>query len=109
MIFWLALLGCAEERVPDAIWDVEVTGLETTCIDSLEGYQEKFRYEAFFEGSLVQLDIDGETFATGQRRGCHPSTPRQWSTLCAPWQRCAVELFVLCRRFCVHWKRHWRD
>ena len=70
MIFWMAILGCSEERVPDAIWNVEVTGLETSCVDALEGYQESFRYEAYFEGSLVQIDIDGETFATGQRRGC---------------------------------------
>lgn len=70
MMFLFGLLACSEEIIPDGIWDVKVTGLETTCIEALEGFQESYRYEAYYEGSYVELDINGESFAKGQRRGC---------------------------------------
>lgn len=70
MILIIAILSCSKQRIPDAAWNVEITGIETTCVDSLEGYQDSFIYEAYFEGSSVELDISGQSFAVGQRRGC---------------------------------------
>ena len=61
--------ACSSET-PDDVWSVNVTGLETTCVESEEGYQSSHNYELYYTGSEFNLDVDGEWFATGQVRGC---------------------------------------
>ena len=62
-------LGCGSPPAePDGSWAVTVTGLETDCTDSSEGYQKSFTYQLFYDEtdlSLVELRIDDESFATG--------------------------------------------
>ena len=66
------LAGCGDsgQLTPDGEWQVTVTGVETDCTTSTEGYQDTFVYQLFFDGSNVELRIDGEGFATGTRSGC---------------------------------------
>jgi len=67
-------LGCGSPPAePDGSWAVTVTGLETDCTDSSEGYQKSFTYQLFYDEtdlSLVELRIDDESFATGFVSGC---------------------------------------
>jgi len=70
----LAMLaaGCGdkESATPDGEWKVTVTGVESDCTTSNQGYQEDFLYQLFFDGSNVEIKIDDESFATGTRSGC---------------------------------------
>jgi hypothetical protein len=77
----LAMASCAtEEVVPDGEWQVNVTGLSTDCCEAndedlcagdLEGYQEGFAYQLFFDGSTTEIKVDGDRFATGITTGCN--------------------------------------
>ena len=75
-MFWMFyMLGCAAEIIPaDGIWEVTIESDEqdtdNQCGDGGEGYRKVYRYEMFQAGSSVELKIDGETFATGEQRGC---------------------------------------
>ena len=72
---WLLVLiavGCGgkDEATPDGEWKVTVTGVETDCTTSNQGYSEDFVYQLFFDGSDVNIEIDGESYAIGTRSGC---------------------------------------
>jgi len=69
-ILFFSLVACKETIEPNGIWNVTVTGLETDCIDSREGFQKTFEYSLYYDGSYVEIKVDGESFATGQVRGC---------------------------------------
>lgn len=68
----LHLAGCGDKETttPAGEWKVTVTGIETNCTVSSQGYQEDFVYQLFFDGSAVEIKIDDESFATGTRSGC---------------------------------------
>jgi len=66
--------GGTEEAAPDNEYDVVITGVDTNCTSSQEGYQEKFRYQLYFpSGSDAELHVGGEFFALGYRSGCQIS------------------------------------
>ena len=72
-----ACLGCSsiEENLPDAAWDVTVTGTTTDCTDDLEGFQKSYEYQLYTDGSEVDLRLGEEdggsvSFAIGVRSGC---------------------------------------
>jgi hypothetical protein len=69
-ILIFSLVACKETIEPNGIWTVTITGLETDCIESEEGYQETYEYSLFYDGSYVDIKVDGESFASGQIRGC---------------------------------------
>ena len=64
--------GCAEEGpTPDGAWKVSVEGVTNTCSDSTTPYSESFVYQLYYEGSSTDIDIDGESFASGVVSGCN--------------------------------------
>lgn len=69
-ILFFSLVACKETIEPNGIWTVTVTGLETTCVDSEEGFQQSYEYSLFYDGSYVEIKVDGESFASGSIRGC---------------------------------------
>ena len=64
------LIGCKETIEPDGIWTVTVTGQTTDCVDSSEGFLKDYEYSLFYDGTFVEIKVDGENFATGEIRGC---------------------------------------
>ena len=69
-ILFFSLVACKETIEPNGIWSVTVTGLETDCVDSQEGFQQTYEYALYYDGSYVEIKVDGDSFATGQIRGC---------------------------------------
>lgn len=78
-MFWLWLsLGCGAEVIPaDGIWEVTIEGdpesdgsNEWTCGEGVSSYRKVYKYEMFQVGSSIELKIKGETYATGEQRGC---------------------------------------
>lgn len=74
----IALLACTEEsQVPeDALWyDVNVTGVDTTCALTEEqmsaGYTDAFVYAVALDGSSATLYIEDQVFASGTVSGCN--------------------------------------
>ena len=74
--------GGGEEVPPDGVWNVTVESLITEsngqqsivsdCIpDGGTVYSKSFKYELYYEGDAVQVDIDGQAFAEGTRAGCN--------------------------------------
>jgi len=68
-------LGCAEEGALDpegAHWDVTVEGSVDTCHAEGEGvgFRQTYVYSLFYEGSITDLRIGGDSFATGIVSGC---------------------------------------
>ena len=79
MYRWLpSLLLLASACGPDGLdpdgahWEVTVTGEVDTCHAKGEGvgYRETFIYSLFYEGSVTDLRIGDDTFATGIVSGC---------------------------------------
>ncbi len=74
----LGLLGaCAPETTtPDLAYTVTVqsamdgNALSTDCVDSAPFFDQTYSYELYFEGSTVEVKIDGESFGSGTRSGC---------------------------------------
>lgn len=66
------LMACKEEVEPNGIWNVTITGTgsETPCVDSLEGFEETYEYSVYNVDTYVEIEVDGEFFATGEIRGC---------------------------------------
>ena len=65
------LMGCGSDaRLPDGSWLVTVTGLETDCTENLEGFQQTYTYQLFYDGSATEIQINGEGFASGMTSGC---------------------------------------
>ena len=76
LLLLLSLLACIDNsKVPDGAmaYTVEVTGIgPDTCHPGNEtGWQETFEYALAFDGSAVDLYMDGEPFAAGTRSGCN--------------------------------------
>lgn len=69
----LPLLGCAQDSGldPDGYhWEVTVTATVDGCNADPVGFEETFVYSLFFDGSMVDLRIGEETFASGAVTGC---------------------------------------
>ena len=67
----VALVACGPSGpVPDAIWEVTVTGKYSNCTSDESGYQETFNYAVFFDGAAVDIRIDESPFASGVVSGC---------------------------------------
>jgi len=72
----LASACAGEEAVPDLVYTVNVVSavegdqLVTTCVSEGAVLDESFTYELYFEGSNVEVRVDGESFAAGVREGC---------------------------------------
>ena len=78
----LASACAGEEAVPDLVYTVNVVSAVdsdgtlssgSTCIgegETVVAYDEEFTYELYFEGSNVEVRVDGESFAAGVREGC---------------------------------------
>jgi hypothetical protein len=66
------LVACKEDIEPNGRWNVTITGSgsEDPCIESIEGFQEIYEYSLYYEGSFLEIRVDGEPFATGEFRGC---------------------------------------
>jgi hypothetical protein len=66
------LMACKEEVVPNGIWNVTITGTgsENPCVESTEGFQQSYEYALYNQSNFVEIDVDGEFFATGEIRGC---------------------------------------
>jgi hypothetical protein len=67
----LALAACNENDANGYVWEVTLTGIADECNSSPQGYQETFEYILFYDGSLVDLRVDGESFAIGNAEGCN--------------------------------------
>lgn len=72
-----SLVACGpEEAVPDLSYAVTVRSavesdaLVTDCVDEAAVFEKTFDYDLFFEGSNVEVRVDGESFAGGVREGC---------------------------------------
>jgi hypothetical protein len=81
-VFGATACGGGEEVLPDGVWNVTVASLITevngqSSIDSdcvPEGgavYSKSFKYELYYEGDAVLVDIDGQSFGGGTRAGCN--------------------------------------
>ena len=66
------LMACKEEVVPNGIWNVTITGTgsENPCVESTEGFKQSYEYALYNQSNFVEIDVDGEFFATGEIRGC---------------------------------------
>ena len=70
--------GCkkGEDRKPDGTWKVRVQSLVadgslvTDCVSTGEVFDKTFSYQLFFDGDLAEVEINGESFASGNRSGC---------------------------------------
>ena len=70
--------GSEEEVTPDVAYEVTVTGLESDCTSSQEGYQKGYTYLLYYDDvstTQLELKIEGEdgkpeSFASGNRSGC---------------------------------------
>ena len=72
-ILFFSLVACKETIEPNGVWNLMVTGLGTDCVESEEGFQQSYEYSLFYDGSYVEVKVDGESFAAGQVRGCSVS------------------------------------
>jgi|GEM_PF-1533008 len=76
--------GGAEEIPPDGVWNVTVKSaivdnngqqsFDSDCIgedQTATVYNQTFKYELFYEGEAVHIDIDGQSFGDGTRAGCN--------------------------------------
>ena len=71
--------GGGDEAVPDGVWNVTVESLiseqqtiESSCLpDGGTVYSKSFKYELYYDGEVVQIDINGQSFAEGTRAGCN--------------------------------------
>jgi len=83
LVATMACSGDGEDVAPDGVWDITVASgiiesngseaLDSTCIGedaSARVYNETFKYELYYDGSAVQIDVDGQIFANGTRAGC---------------------------------------
>ncbi len=73
MLFALLSLGCTGGGEDESTynWEVKVTSVDNTCTEDNSGTVERFVYELdFAQGSLTDLHIEGERFATGSLTGC---------------------------------------
>jgi len=68
----MVAIACAPTAPqPDGEWEVTVTGVSTDCVDDQAQYEESFVYQLFFDGTGVQIEIEGEGYANGSIRGCN--------------------------------------
>ena len=77
--------GGGDEATPDGVWNVSVESLivdqtdgsqdlSTTCVaedEEARVYSKSFKYELYYDGEAVLLDIDGQSFGDGTRAGCN--------------------------------------
>ncbi len=69
----IPLMACEEEGLdPDSFnWEVTVTGIEDLCNPTdPQPYQETVVYSLFFDGSITEILIGSENFASGIMTGC---------------------------------------
>lgn len=64
--------GC-QESATGFTWEVTATGVEDLCNVPPQAYQESFDYTLFFSGSMTDLRVQGQSFATGEISGCNLS------------------------------------
>ena len=59
------LVACKEDIEPNGRWDVTITGTgsEEPCIESTEGFQQTYEYALYYDGTFVEIHVDGEPFA----------------------------------------------
>ena len=69
-ILFFSLVACKETIEPNGTWTVSITGLDTDCVESEEGFLQTYEYSLYYDGSYVEIKVDGESFAAGQIRGC---------------------------------------
>ena len=69
-ILFFSLVACKETIEPNGIWSVRIEGLGTDCVASPEGFLQTYEYALYYDGSYVEIKVDGDSFATGQIRGC---------------------------------------
>jgi hypothetical protein len=72
-LLMLPLLACEEEGLdPDSFnWEVTVTGIEDLCNpQDPQGFQETLTYSLFFDGSVTEIKIGQDSFASGIMTGC---------------------------------------
>lgn len=63
--------GCGPgEAVPDASYEVTVTGQTNGCTTDTTGYRETFVYDLFFDGAAVLIQVDDVPMAQGEISGC---------------------------------------
>ncbi|HCH66984.1 MAG: hypothetical protein CL927_01095 [Deltaproteobacteria bacterium] len=76
--------GGGDEVLPDGVWDVTVASLlvgdgdqqsfSSDCISEDEVatvYSKSFKYELYYDGEAVLVEIDGQAFGDGTRAGCN--------------------------------------
>lgn len=76
--------GGGDEVAPDGVWNVSVnsvivddgerTRFSSDCIDEDDTatvYSKSFKYELYYDGEAVLVDIDGQSFGDGTRAGCN--------------------------------------
>lgn len=68
----LLAAGCGQPELnPDAFhWDVVVSGFDDQCNEPAVPSKDNFTYSLSFEGSLVDLAIGWDSFASGTISGC---------------------------------------
>lgn len=69
------LFGCKEDIVPNDIYEVTVTNgtpldPEEECAEPSDVLPSTHEYALFFNSTFVEIEVDGEFFATGEIRGC---------------------------------------
>jgi hypothetical protein len=83
----LTMVGCGGEDdvPPDGVWNLTISSnivddgaggqqIDTTCNDAGQAfrtYSDSFKYELFYDGDAVHIDVDGQSFADGTRAGCN--------------------------------------
>ena len=73
LILFLSLVSCKETIEPDGIWSVEVEGVgsdDIWCTLDETGFQQTYEYSLYYDGSALELEVDGDAFATGEVYGC---------------------------------------
>jgi hypothetical protein len=83
LIAMVACSGEGDDVAPDGVWNITVESsiidssgvesLDSTCIGedgAARVYNETFQYDLYYDGSAVQIDVDGQIFANGSRAGC---------------------------------------
>lgn len=69
------LFACKEDIVPNDIYEVAITNgtpldPDKECSEPTENLSQTHEYALFFNGTYVEIEVDGEFFATGEIRGC---------------------------------------
>ena len=69
------LFACKEDIVPNDIYTVTINNgtplePEEECSEPADVLPQTHEYALYFTGTYVEIEVDGEFFATGEIRGC---------------------------------------